>query len=617
MFFSPPLTCLLQMKGIIKHPFFNMNTPGVPPQIVNPSFHDAARIIPSEQHIDRNILENITTLYRKIPQDEIIARLLSEKRTWEKVFYFLLKEYHERQSEEYGHGMSFVDYTVGNGHTAMDMHRKMQPRFSAGPTGTIKVRSSDLSPSSRPTTPRPQHRQPSPAAAASHTKRSPHNGRSSPVATRPAPPSPGDDSPRRQRAVVGPRPNTTLKENTTSPPIPKSQPSEKQGTEEKAVPRRPDRNSARPVSVGAAAALLGTENTLSTQSNALPAPSPRARAHTVGAEKASTTFAVDAITPKNPETAPTVLLDKKPSREFKVIDTDVISNSALPHIETSTVDTAPVSPLIGLGLQLSSPPPLFAVPTSRPAPTSIKNHNDEQKVSSLVDHPATKRRPVSASLLTRTAMHPPQSPRANRARAETTSVVRDSGTKGFMGKSKRPPSLRLDQITKNMASYPSPPPSQASSLEPLLALQQSPVFSERFSLHLDAMMLKTPLPDPSPTELDAEDEDQCDSIDMDEGAREIESEVSTSLGSPVSAVLGVKRPRADTGATMTMGDWSFLAEADEARQAVPIQTPVAKHTAPTQLPRAPAAVHTPNPVLGGQQIRKKCESHGDVRRGAC
>lgn len=604
-----------------------MNTPGVPPQIVNPSFQDAARIIPSEQHIDRNILENITTLYRKIPQDEIVARLLSERRNWEKVFYFLLKEYHERQSEEYGHGMSFVDYTVREGHVATNMHRKTGSQSSStGPTGTIKARSVDLSPSSRSATvTRPQHRQTSPAPAAPHTKGSPRNGRSSPVALRPAPPSPKDDSPRRQRAVVsGPRPNTALKENTTSLQTPtRAQPSEKQVTEEKLAPRRPDRNSARPVSVGATAALLATENTLLVECHPFPAPSHRARAHTVGAEKAPATFTDDAIKPNNLE-APSLQSDKTTSPESKNTDTEMIPNSVSPKIEATIMDTVLVSPLVGLGLQLPLPPPVFIAPASpRPASRQLESNNDKRKSSSLADHPATKPRPVSASLLTRTAMYPPQSPRVNRARAETTGVLRDSGAKGITSKGKRPPSLRLDQVTKNMASYPSPPPSQASSLEPLLALQQSPVFSERFSLHLDAMMLKTPLSDPSPMELDfaEKDEDQCDSMDIDQGVREVESDASTTtVGSPVTTRLVEKRPRADTGATMTMGDWSFLAEADEARQAVPIQSPPVMHTVPAQPPvsgrsssdpRAPVisqTADTPTPALDRQPTRTRRES---------
>ena len=608
-----------------------MNTPGVPPQIVNPSFQDAYRIIPSVDHIDRNILENITTLYRKIPQDEIIARLLSERRNWEKVFYFLLKDYHERQSEEYGHGMTFVDYTIGQGRAPTNTHRKTHSQSShTGPTGTIKGRPADSSHTAGPT--RHHHRQASLAPATPHTKGSPRSDRSSPVATRAAPPSPGDDSPRRQRAVVsGPRPNTALKENASASQTPTGiQPSEKQVIEEKAAPRRPDRNSTRPVSVGAAAALLATENTLAVESHPFPTPSPRARAYTVGAEKVPVTLATDAIASKIPETAPETTLpettlnlksDKTALRESKGADAKEINpNLVLPKIKTSIMDATPVSPVVGLGLQLPSPP-LFATPTT-PAPTAppLESNDDKRKSSSLANHPATKPRPVSASLLTRSAMHPPQSPRANRARAETMGVVRDSSARGLIGKGKRPPSLRLDQVTKNMASYPSPPPSQASSLEPLLALQQSPIFTERFSLHLDAMMLKTPLSDPSPMELDdlEEDEDECNSMEVDASLRELGSEMSTSVGSPVTARLVEKRPRADTAATgnMTTGDWSFLTEADEARQAVPVQSLVVKQTVLAQpLASRRSSGDRGNPITNNtdpprdrQPSGKKCES---------
>src|ERR1700712_1857344 len=118
------------MRDIIKHPFFNLSMNPNLLKFISPSFSDAARVIASEELIERSILENLTTLFRKVPQREIIAQLLSERRTWEKAFYFLLKDYQERQQEEYGHGMSFTDYTGKEEPSVTDMQRKRRSATS-------------------------------------------------------------------------------------------------------------------------------------------------------------------------------------------------------------------------------------------------------------------------------------------------------------------------------------------------------------------------------------------------------------------------------------------------------------------------------------------------------
>lgn len=74
---------------------------------------------------------------------EIIAKLLAPESGWEKSFYFLLKEYQERQSEEYGHGMNFVEFTGREEPTITKMHRKRLSQNPTGPTGTIRAHAYD------------------------------------------------------------------------------------------------------------------------------------------------------------------------------------------------------------------------------------------------------------------------------------------------------------------------------------------------------------------------------------------------------------------------------------------------------------------------------------------
>ncbi|KAF9518987.1 hypothetical protein BS47DRAFT_119079 [Hydnum rufescens UP504] len=145
----------ITMSGIISHPFFNLEFTTQFPILAPPPFYTIAKTIESIHLIDRKILDNLTTLFRGLPQREIINALLSETKTWEKAFYHLLKEYHERQSEEYGHGMSFVDFTPKDELQVVSSRGRYQNLDEYRPTSTIE--GSDQK-SSIPATPKPRGR---------------------------------------------------------------------------------------------------------------------------------------------------------------------------------------------------------------------------------------------------------------------------------------------------------------------------------------------------------------------------------------------------------------------------------------------------------------------------
>src|SRR5258708_3039217 len=135
------------MRRILAHPFFNLEFTVKVPIISPPPFSTLAQPLESEQLIDRHILENLTTLFRGIPRRDIVKALLSLEKTWEKAFYHLLKDYAERKSEEYGNGMSFLDYAGREEPIIMStsLARNRSSLQSSGPSDKIKARSSAIS----------------------------------------------------------------------------------------------------------------------------------------------------------------------------------------------------------------------------------------------------------------------------------------------------------------------------------------------------------------------------------------------------------------------------------------------------------------------------------------
>src|SRR5260370_3197749 len=132
------------MRRSLAHPFFNLEFTVKVAIISPPPFSALARPLESELRIDHRILENLTTLFRGIPQRDIVKALLSPEKTWEKAFYHLLKDYAERQSEEYGNEMSFLDYTGKEEPIIMSasLAKNRSSLQSSGPSDTIKSMSS-------------------------------------------------------------------------------------------------------------------------------------------------------------------------------------------------------------------------------------------------------------------------------------------------------------------------------------------------------------------------------------------------------------------------------------------------------------------------------------------
>lgn len=629
------------MREIIKHPFFNLSTSPNVPKIISPSFSDAARVIASEDLIERPILENLTTLFRKVPQREIVAQLLSEKRTWEKAFYFLLKDYQERQQEEYGHGMSFTDFTGKEEPNITDMQRKRMSatNMQMGPHGTIRAANApiafvDASGGNAhvlvtPLTTSQAQNGAQLIAGAQQNATPPRSkdpavrkGVTVPLATRQAPASPKDYPPanhppgRKRTSVSGPRTHSGVKENSPSSSFNHDDP-------RYGAPAIPGRSPARPRTSSTRSHANPVSTVPSTADPITSPPAGRARAYTVGAEKGLPPqfFRSPDVTgnPKSPN-APSVNSTTTPTPGR-------VSQSAADNVrssDTSFVSPAPVSKPspapIGLGLVDVTDSPRATIDKRLSTPAL-----DVARSSPRMLPPGSPRRD----------MPPPPSPRgaraqtdaANRPFSRITTVPLKSGDdythispnparspacennrsslvdeRPSSMSAKRRNSLLLDPITKdaerlggtNTVGYPSPPPSQANSLEPLLALQQSPVFSERFSLHLDAMMLKTGTPKSELMVMDVDveediGEDEADMATIHAGDRPGSGSERFDAGEPMDidhedAPLASiqasdateqpstsKRARADT--VMTMGDWSFLGEIDEVRQAVPSQTP--------------------------------------------
>lgn len=87
------------MVDIQNHPWVRRLRPRV--SYVMPSVQQIDHPVASRRDIDRDIFENLQTLWNGAATDDIVAALLSPEKTQEKVFYALLCKYRTRTLENY------------------------------------------------------------------------------------------------------------------------------------------------------------------------------------------------------------------------------------------------------------------------------------------------------------------------------------------------------------------------------------------------------------------------------------------------------------------------------------------------------------------------------------
>ncbi|KAM0787411.1 hypothetical protein ACM66B_003494 [Microbotryomycetes sp. NB124-2] len=94
----------ITMDEIQKHPWVTRKPPrsifGAPP-FVPPPIDQIDHPVSSRRDIDPDILSNLRTLWHGAAEEDIIEALLSDEKTWEKVFYCLLNKYRTRSLEHF------------------------------------------------------------------------------------------------------------------------------------------------------------------------------------------------------------------------------------------------------------------------------------------------------------------------------------------------------------------------------------------------------------------------------------------------------------------------------------------------------------------------------------
>ncbi|KAK4049021.1 serine/threonine-protein kinase gin4 [Microbotryomycetes sp. JL201] len=94
----------ISMDEIQKHPWVTRKPPrsiyGAPP-FVPPPIDQIDHPVSSRRDVDPDILSNLRTLWHGAAEEDIIDALLSEEKTWEKVFYCLLNKYRTRSLEHF------------------------------------------------------------------------------------------------------------------------------------------------------------------------------------------------------------------------------------------------------------------------------------------------------------------------------------------------------------------------------------------------------------------------------------------------------------------------------------------------------------------------------------
>ncbi|CAD6587059.1 MAG: hypothetical protein TREMPRED_004650 [Tremellales sp. Tagirdzhanova-0007] len=95
----------ISMADIMSHPFFQRRQDTDSGRRLNlvepPRLEEIARPVKSEKEIDRDILRNLRTLWHGASDREIVQSLLSNEKTWEKAFYFLLLQYRNKHLENF------------------------------------------------------------------------------------------------------------------------------------------------------------------------------------------------------------------------------------------------------------------------------------------------------------------------------------------------------------------------------------------------------------------------------------------------------------------------------------------------------------------------------------
>jgi hypothetical protein len=488
---------LRQMSGIISHPFFNLEFTTQFPILAPPPFYTIAKTIESIHLIDRKILDNLTTLFRGLPQREIINALLSETKTWEKAFYHLLKEYHERQSEEYGHGMSFVDFTPKEELQVVSSKGRYQHLGEYRPMSTIE--SSDEK-SSIPAKPRNR-----PANGNEVGERPDAERRSilTPLATRAAP-SPAFPTRRHRSAMVGPRPHSIAGSPTESLDPTMS------GTS--AINHRTLNPTARPTPAAPENINIQEESAdvgVAHHTHAV-GRSPPTRIPSLSLATAST------HSHSNHSNTATDGNDDSSSRPMSIVPSSAAAPSlATPHPPSPRVDQKIEHRLLEQRLRnatvmrTSCPPSIdhrsSVIGLGLTLPTVAKQPNTSPPITSISEKRTSLKLPVPAGPraqplpLSPKPVSPEIPPSVMDKLVEHSQMERNGPTRRHKSES-RQSKIPVDHVKRNslavpateltpgLAVYPSPPPSQASSLEPFLALHHSPVFAQRFSLHLDAML---------------------------------------------------------------------------------------------------------------------------------
>ncbi|WVW83108.1 hypothetical protein I302_105126 [Kwoniella bestiolae CBS 10118] len=95
----------ITMAEITRHPFCQRKQDTDSGRRINlvepPRLEEIARPVRSEREIDRDILRNLRTLWNGTSEKEIVTSLLSNEKTWEKAFYFLLLQYRNKHLENF------------------------------------------------------------------------------------------------------------------------------------------------------------------------------------------------------------------------------------------------------------------------------------------------------------------------------------------------------------------------------------------------------------------------------------------------------------------------------------------------------------------------------------
>ncbi|KAI0629301.1 Pkinase-domain-containing protein [Trametes polyzona] len=90
----------ITIRDILRHPFYTSQPPKPMSRDV-PKLDEIARPLTSAADIDSDIFANLRTLWRGMPDEQIVSRLMDPKPSWEKGVYHLLVQYRAKSLDEY------------------------------------------------------------------------------------------------------------------------------------------------------------------------------------------------------------------------------------------------------------------------------------------------------------------------------------------------------------------------------------------------------------------------------------------------------------------------------------------------------------------------------------